>query len=505
MAKKESFNNSIQSVDKGAFIKKALIIAAVTAIAIAVLYVVHLMLNKPAEEAPPAEAPAPAMVPSDIRYYDPAEEETYETGVNYVLLNQSNGNSIRVGADGSVYVVDENGRIVERLTGQARLDAIDQALNLGKIDSSVMIALGDLERPETAPQLSEADLEKQREAEIAEMLENDFNMSLDDFYSLLYSQDVTPDYFYEMLDNGADAGQLISMAVDMGEKASKEEGEGTSTALAAAMEGTVQEEESSAIEYPSWMQPIDMDASMTAMMDSLNSAIASTNQGSQREQDWEATNQQGQKREWLEAQQSGEMSADGRIGPYDLVAGTVVPITIVTGINTDLPGDVVGLVRQNVYDTLTGRNILIPKGTRLMATYNSSVSFGQHSVQVAWNQMITPDGYVYTLPGFQGVTGEGYAGVSDKYDNHFWEILGGAALGSIINIATGYAREQAAALDSVANMNGWAELIANGVLDESEDLAEDYIDRLLDRQPTITIRPGHQTQLLVNRTINLAR
>ena len=508
MAKKDTFNSSIQSVDKAGFLKKVLIVIGVLAAIIAVLTVIHILMNPPAEEAPPEDAPAPALVPSDIRYYDPASEETYDTGIDYVLLNQSDGNSIRVENDGSVFEVDSAGRVLRMLTGEERDEAIRQALELGEIDSSVLIALGDLEMPEPeSEELSEAEAQAAIEDEVEAMLQDQYGMSLDDFYSMLYDQGTTPSYFYGLVNDGADAGSLIRTAVQMAENS--DDGGTDTTALASAMQATIEQEqaaevENAPIQYPSWMEPIDMDSTMTAMMDSLGSAIQATNTGSTREQNRESVNRNEAEVEWLESQRNVEVT-QGRIGPYDLVAGTVVPITIVTGINTDLPGEVVGLVRQNVYDTLTGRNILIPKGSRLMANYNNSVAFGQKSVQIAWNQLITPDGYVFTLPGFQGVTGEGYAGVQDKYNNHFWEILGGAFLGSIINISTGYVRDQATAADSLYGTGDVIELLTTGVIDETENIAEDWIERIIDQQPTITIRPGHQTQLLVNQTINLRR
>ena len=170
-----------------------------------------------------------------------------------------------------------------------------------------------------------------------------------------------------------------------------------------------------------------------------------------------------------------------------------------------MPGEIVGLVRQNIYDTLTGTNIVIPKGSRVIATYDSSVAFMQERVAIAWNRLITPDGYMYTLPGFIGVDGEGYAGNEDKHSNHIWSLIGGAMLASLIDLGTNSAtvasNSYASAYPSTASL--W-QLLTSGV-DASGDVADMYVERLINRQPTIQIRPGAQITMLVTDTINLQR
>lgn len=505
MPKKETFS-SIQQVDKKGFLKKLAIIIAAIALMIVVAGIIHAMRS--GEQAPveAPEAPTPAPVPSSIRYYDPASEETYDVGTDYIMLNQSNGNSIRVNADGTVSLLDGNGNVVMVLTGNDAYSAIEQAMGIMDTDVAARLALTGLELPE--PERTEPtpeEIRSQLEEETAKLLEEQYDMTLDDFYRMLYVNESTPDLYFRMLERGESMDSLIQDVLDTVEANGQDGPTGFGVEVenvGAVVDDAVQD---SGIEYPDWLQTPDLTSGMTAALNSIAAAASTGTQDSQAAA-YENVNRNQAERDWLAEQQNVEVTT-GRIGPYDLVAGTVVPITIVTGINSDLPGDIVGLVRQDVYDTLTGTNILIPKGSRLMATYNSSVAWGQKSLQIAWNQLITPDGYVFSLPGFQGIDGEGYTGVAGDYNSHFWSILGGAMLGSVINYALGYASDTAESVGSAYQVPGadGLVLLTGSATDTMSQISERWISRLVDRQPTIIIETGTQTQLLVNQTINLQR
>ena len=508
---KGSFN-SVQRVDKGKFIRNALIVLAVAAVVIALLLVVHSLFTGNDRQTVVEEAPTPSAVPSTIRYYDPASEESYSTGVNYIMLGQSDGSQIRVDQEGNVYLIDPSGRIIRAVTGQERLNALEQALQIADIDSSVAIALSGLENivdDETSVpvQLSQADIRAMLEADTREILEDRYGVTIDDFYQKLYDNGFTPDQYYANLESGADMDSLIDTAMLYRDGntagSTTESGNPMSASLMSTQDGEGEDDYS--MDLPEWMNTGDIMSGLTADMDTLAAALeaSAAPQPTERQQMWDMVNRNEEQSAWIEGQQNVELTS-GRITNWDLVAGTVVPITLVTGLNTDLPGQVVGLVRQDVYDTLTGSTILIPKGTRLMANYNNSVSFGQKSVQIAWTQMITPDGYVFSLPGFQGVNGQGYSGVEDKYNSHFWSILGGAFLGSVINMATGYTQDQLELLNTMTNTD-YATLLTAGMLEQSENFGQQYVNQMISRQPTIEIRTGTQTLLLVNQTINLKR
>ena len=181
----------------------------------------------------------------------------------------------------------------------------------------------------------------------------------------------------------------------------------------------------------------------------------------------------------------------------DIAPGTVISMILRTGLNTDLPGQIMAEVTQNVYDSLTGSVLLIPKGTRLVASYSSSVTFGQQRVLIAWTQLIRPDGLILNLPGLPGIDAQGYTGYADKVNNHIWSLLGGTALASLISLAENEVASQAELVgDTIAEAMGIAS-------DNVSSTAEKYIDRLIDRQPTITIRPGRSIKLLVTQKLTL--
>lgn len=181
----------------------------------------------------------------------------------------------------------------------------------------------------------------------------------------------------------------------------------------------------------------------------------------------------------------------------DIAPGTVISMILRTGLNTDLPGQIMAEVTQNVYDSLTGSVLLIPKGTRLVASYSSSVTFGQQRVLIAWTQLIRPDGLILNLPGLPGIDAQGYTGYADKVNNHIWSLLGGTALASLISLAENEVASQVELVgDTIAEAMGIAS-------DNVSSTAEKYIDRLIDRQPTITIRPGRSIKLLVTQKLTL--
>jgi type IV secretion system protein TrbI len=119
----------------------------------------------------------------------------------------------------------------------------------------------------------------------------------------------------------------------------------------------------------------------------------------------------------------------------DIKAGTIIPATLVTGINSDLPGTMIGKVRRNVYDTVTGNYLLIPQGTTLIGNYDSKVVFGQSRVLIVWSRLIFPNGSSFDLQGMPGVDLTGMAGLHDQVDNHYKRIFGSALLFSVFGAA----------------------------------------------------------------------
>jgi type IV secretion system protein VirB10 len=184
---------------------------------------------------------------------------------------------------------------------------------------------------------------------------------------------------------------------------------------------------------------------------------------------------------------------------YELKAGTVIPGALITGINTDLPGQIIGQVTQNVYDTVTGKYLLIPQGTRLLGKYQSSVSNGQNRALVVWQRLILPNGKSILLDGMPGTDAAGMAGLKDAVDYHAGKLAGSVALSTALAYAGNLARNP-----NANAVNGTGEdIVGDTVAQEANRIGDKIIDRDLDVQPTITIRPGWTFNVLVNADIVL--
>ncbi len=186
--------------------------------------------------------------------------------------------------------------------------------------------------------------------------------------------------------------------------------------------------------------------------------------------------------------------------PLALYKGTVIPAVLETGINTDLPGAVIARVTRNVYSSLDGRYLLIPSGTRLYATYNSSVSYAQNRVQVAWNTLIRPDGYEMSLGNMAGVDPQGFSGYGARRNEHFFEYLKAMGIISAFTIAAG---ELDTSLDSMGASNTYTENLIAENRSVVNQLGAKIIDRALDIQPTLTVKQGTQVLIITNTTLTL--
>jgi type IV secretory pathway VirB10-like protein len=184
--------------------------------------------------------------------------------------------------------------------------------------------------------------------------------------------------------------------------------------------------------------------------------------------------------------------------PYQLMAGTTISAALVTGLNSDLPGQIVAQVTENVYDSVTGRFLLVPQGTRLIGKYDSVVAYGQERVLLVWTRMIRPDGSSIVLDNLPGTDAEGYAGVEDGVDYHTWRLLKGIALSTLLGISS-----ELAANDAVQGSGGGNVTVA--VRQSADNSANQVGQRIVGKdlavQPTLTVRPGFPVRVLVNRDI----
>ena len=180
---------------------------------------------------------------------------------------------------------------------------------------------------------------------------------------------------------------------------------------------------------------------------------------------------------------------------YEVKAGSVIPAILVTGIVSDLPGNVIALVKENVYDTVSGDYLLIPQGTRVLGRYDSMVSYGQKRVQVSWTRMLRPDGSSIVLENMPGVDLAGNAGYKGKVDNHFDRLVGGVALSSLLSM--GATVSQGTYTDE-ASMTTQQRMAAN-VGEEISSTGSQITKKNLDIQPTLNIRAGNTVNILVNK------
>lgn len=187
-------------------------------------------------------------------------------------------------------------------------------------------------------------------------------------------------------------------------------------------------------------------------------------------------------------------------GSYTLNAGTIIPATLLTGITSDVPnGDIVAQIRQDVYDSLTGTHLLIPQGSRLIGTSGSASSRGNKRIGVIFTRIILPSGNSITLPEQKAIDGVGYPGLEDEYTEHK-----GAAYGSAFMAALLGAAAQSATGDTSGDdeRSPGQEAVAGAVV-EILRTGEKFVDRELEKQPTITINPGFQFSVFINQDLNL--
>ena len=212
-------------------------------------------------------------------------------------------------------------------------------------------------------------------------------------------------------------------------------------------------------------------------------------------------NRQDQKEAFLkggstETRNSGNLQMPA--SPYQVMAGTVIAGALVTGIKSDLPGDVIATVTEPVYDTATGKFLLIPQGSRILGKYNSQVSYGQSRVQVVWNRVILPDTSSLKLDNLAGTDPAGYSGLEDGVDWHWDRVFAGAALTTLLGVGAELAAPQ-------NRQDGNRVIIAGqGSLQDSvNQVGQEMTRRNMNIQPTLTSRPGLPVRIIVNRDLVL--
>jgi type IV secretion system protein TrbI len=194
------------------------------------------------------------------------------------------------------------------------------------------------------------------------------------------------------------------------------------------------------------------------------------------------------------------VSADRLANPasrYTVQAGTVIPAALITGIRSDLPGEITAQVTEAVYDTPSGKYLLIPQGARLIGKYDSQVAFGQNRVLLVWDRIIMPDGKSIVLERQEGADTQGFAGLEDDVDYHWWELAKAAMLSTLLGVGSDLGTNG-------SNDSDLVHALREGAQDSLSNTGQQLVRRQLNVQPTLTIRPGFPVRVIVNRDLVLA-
>jgi type IV secretion system protein TrbI len=183
---------------------------------------------------------------------------------------------------------------------------------------------------------------------------------------------------------------------------------------------------------------------------------------------------------------------------YVVQAGNIIPAALITGIRSDLPGQITAQVTENVFDSPTGRFLLVPQGTRLIGIYDSQVAFGQSRVLLVWTRLIMPNGRSIVLERQPGADTAGYAGLEDEVDNHWGALFKAALLSTLLGVGS--------ELGSTTGTGSNSDVISalrRGSSDSLNQTGQKVVQQNLNIQPTLTVRPGFPVRVIVNRDLAL--
>ena len=216
-------------------------------------------------------------------------------------------------------------------------------------------------------------------------------------------------------------------------------------------------------------------------------------------------NAQDKKSAFLNVAADTKVYASGRLetpaSPFQVMAGTIIPAAMVTGLNSDLPGQAIATVTEPVYDTVLGKTLLIPQGSRLLGTYDAQVSYGQSRVLLVWTRLIMPDGSSIVLDRLPGADTKGFAGLEDETDNHWGKLIAGAALSTLLGVGA----ELGSQSSGLGGTGQQTVVVATSRSAEESvnQVGQQVTRRNLNVQPTLTVRPGFPVRVIVNKDLVL--
>jgi type IV secretion system protein TrbI len=185
------------------------------------------------------------------------------------------------------------------------------------------------------------------------------------------------------------------------------------------------------------------------------------------------------------------------LSPYTLFAGTILPCVLTQGINSDLPGQIGCMISQNVYDTVTGRHLLLPQGTKAIGTYDSRIAYGQERVLVVWTRLLRPDGSTLSLEGMPGIDLSGYSGLTGHVNNHYVRLLAGVVLGSLLGASAQIA------VGANSQNPSFSQLAIQGAGQNINEAGQQITRKNLNIQPTIEVPPGGRLNIFATKDLIL--
>jgi len=206
-------------------------------------------------------------------------------------------------------------------------------------------------------------------------------------------------------------------------------------------------------------------------------------------------------REGREERDYSSATRSPALSKYEIKAGWDIPATLESGVNTDLPGEVKAVVRENVYDTAAGKYLLIPQGSRLIGQYDNRVSYGQSRAIVIWSRLIFPDGSSVDLDGMLGHDASGTGGFHDQVDNHYLRLVSTALLLSAFTAGIEMSQPQTSSASGILSPSAEA---TQALGQQFGQLGMEVTRKNLNIQPTVKIRPGYRFNVRVNRDIAFA-
>ncbi len=181
--------------------------------------------------------------------------------------------------------------------------------------------------------------------------------------------------------------------------------------------------------------------------------------------------------------------------PWQVMAGNVIAASLVTGLNSDLPGMVVAQVTENVFDSVTGQTLLIPQGARLIGSYDSVVAFGQSRALLVWRRIVMPDGSSVQVDNLPATDAAGYAGLDDQVDYHTWQLIKGVALSTLLGVGT--------QISLGSNEGDLVRALRQSTQQNVAHAGQRLTEKNLNIQPTLTVRPGWPLRVIVHKDLIL--